>query len=208
MQNRREDVLTEEDERLVERAQGRDHAAFAELIRRHRPACMKLAVSMLRDYADAEEEMQRAVLKAYQHLGQFQRDARFSTWLTRILVNQCLMRIRRGKRARFLYLDEGAAHEDISTLELRSNETTPEQEVARREISRVMQKEIGRIPPLLRTVFLLREVHELPIAIVAEQLGISVAAAKSRLLRARAELRDRLQKHCGRLGPATLMAEA
>ena len=200
--------MTEDDERLVERAQGGDDGAFAELVRRHRPACMKLALSMLRDYADAEEEMQSAVMKAYQHLGKFQRDARFSTWLTRILVNQCLMRIRRSKRARFLYLDEGVAQEDIATLELRSTGDTPEQDVARRELSRVVQREIHRIPPLLRTVFLLREVQQLPIATVAEQLGISVAAAKSRLLRARAELRERLQKHCGRLGPATLMVEA
>src|SRR5690349_14652645 len=153
MQNRQENRMSEEDDRLVEQAQSGDHGAFAELVRRYRPACMKLAVSMLRDHADAEDEMQRAVLKAYQHLGQFHRDSRFSTWLTRIVVNQCLMRIRRDKRARFLYIDEGVMHEDVATIELRSTEKTPEQDLARRQLSQVLQKEIRRIPPLLRSVF-------------------------------------------------------
>ena len=70
----------------------------------------------------------------------------------------------------------------------------------------VLQDEIRRIPPLLRHVFLLRDVEQRPMPDVAEELGISIAAAKSRLLRARAELRNRLQKHCGRIGAATLFA--
>lgn len=197
-----------EDEQLVELAQAGNHDAYGELVRRHKPSCMKLALSMLRDREDAEDETQTAVWKAYEHIGQFQRDSRFSTWLTRIVVNQCLMRIRKQKRARFLYIDEGVAQDDISTIELRSTGTSPEQDLARSEVSEVLQQEIGRIPPLLRNVFVLRDVQQLPMPAVAEQLGISVAAAKSRLLRARTELRARLQKHCGRLGAGTLMAEA
>lgn len=196
------------DDRLVELAQGGDQAAFTELIRRHKPACAKLAFSLLRDWQDAEDETQTAVWKAYEHLGQFQRDSRFSTWLTRIVVNQCLMRIRKRKQARFLYIDEGVARDEVTTLELPGKEGTPERDLARREVAAVLEKEIRRIPPLLRHVFLLREVQQLPMAAVAEQLGISVAAAKSRLLRARTELRDRLAKHCGRMGVATLLSEA
>jgi RNA polymerase sigma-70 factor, ECF subfamily len=209
MQNRMTNELIRlEDDHLVQLAQGGDQAAFGELIRRHKPACMKVALSMLRDRQDAEDETQTAMWKAYQHIGQFQRDSRFSTWLTRIMVNQCLMKIRRRKQAQFLYIDDGVARDEISTIELRSNEGTPEQDLARRQVADVLRNEIKRIPPLLRVVFEMREVQQLPMAAVAERLGISVAAAKSRLLRARTELRERLRKHCGRLGAGTLMAEA
>ena len=201
-------LLTVEDEILVEMSARGNEEAFAELVRRYKPGCLKVALSMLRDREDAEDEVQTAIWKSYQHLGQFNRDSKYSTWLTRIVVNQCLMRIRSQKRARFLYLDEGAADEEIATLELASIERTPEQDLAKREVAQVLLREIGRIPPLLRNVFMLRDVHELPMPDVARQLGISVAAAKSRLLRARSEVRERLQKHCGRLGAATLTAEA
>jgi RNA polymerase sigma-70 factor (ECF subfamily) len=208
MQNRQLDLTGYEEDRLVEMAQSGDQAAFAELIRRHKPGCMRIALTMLRVREDAEDEFQTAVWKAYDHLRQFQRDSRFSTWLTRIVVNQCLMRIRRERRARFLYLDEGVAKDDIATIELKSASRTPEQDLARREVAEVIRREIRRIPPLLRNVFVLRDVEQLSMPAVAAHLGISVAAAKSRLLRARSELRERLLKHTGRLGPATLTAEA
>ncbi|MBS1876443.1 MAG: sigma-70 family RNA polymerase sigma factor [Acidobacteria bacterium] len=197
-----------EDDRLVELAQGGDQLAYAELVRRHKPACMKTALSILRDWQDAEDDTQIALWKAYQHLAGFQRDSKFSTWLTRIVVNQCLMRIRRRKRARFLFIDEGVADHDLAVIELASRDRTPEQSLASSEMAAVLDREIRRIPPLLRNVFLLREVHQLPMAAVAQRLGISVCAAKTRLLRARVELRERLRKHCGRLGAATLTAEA
>jgi RNA polymerase sigma-70 factor, ECF subfamily len=208
MQNPQNTVNTFEDDRLVELAQQGDQTAFAELVRRYKSSCMKVALSMLRDREDAEDEVQTAIWKAYEHLGQFQRDSRFSTWLTRIVVNQCLMKIRRLKRARFLYLDEGLTQDDVATIELKSTTATPEQDLARREVAEMLNHEIHRIPPLLRNVFVLRDVRQLPMPDVAKQLGISVAAAKSRLLRARLELRERLKKHCGRLGAATLTAEA
>jgi len=94
--------------------------------------------------------------------------------------------------------------EEVGTLELPSADMTPEQKLGKQEVAQVLQKEIGRIPPLLRNVFMLRDVQQLPMPDVAERLGISVAAAKSRLLRARIELRERLSKHEGRLGAATL----
>lgn len=208
MQNHIDEMRSCEDDRLVELSQAGDEEAFGELVRRYTPACMKLALAMLRDRENAEDETQTALWKAYQHIGQFQRDSRFSTWLTRIVVNQCLMSLRRQRRARFLYLDDGVERDDIATLELPGTGSTPEQSLARREVADVLQKEIGRIPPLLRSVFVLRDVQELPMTAVADQLGISIAAAKSRLLRARTELRERLQKHCGRLGAGTLLAEA
>jgi RNA polymerase sigma-70 factor (ECF subfamily) len=194
------------DEELVVFAQQGDNAAFAELIRRHQNSCLKLALSILRDRSDAEDEVQNALWKAYEHIGQFHQDAKFSTWLTRIVVNQCLMRLRQMKRARLVYLEDAVQGEEQMALDLPEQSDTPEQALGRTEVGQILRGEIARIPPLLRNVFLLRDVQQLPMADVAEQLGISIAAAKSRLLRARLELRTRLERHEGRLGVATLLA--
>lgn len=194
------------DEVLVKMAQAGDNAAFAELVVRHQNNCSKLAFSILRDKSDAEDEVQNACWKAYEHIGQFQQDSKFSTWLTRIVVNQCLMRLRQTRRARFLYMDDVAVKGEHATVELRDTTMSPEAELGQREVASMLKDEISRIPPLLRNIFVLRDVQELPMQDVAERLGISVAAAKSRLLRARLELRHRLGKHYGRLGPATLLA--
>lgn len=206
MQNQRvSDYSTMTDEVLVARAQEGDNHAFEVLIQRHYSACQKLAISILHERQDAEDEVQNACWKAYEHIRQFQRDAKFSTWLTRIVVNQCLMRLRQLKRSRLVYIEDTAT-EDSPSYDLPSATGSPEEILASSEISEVLRHEITRIPPLLRHVFLLRDVQERPMQEVADELGISVAAAKSRLLRARQELRNRMEKHQGRLGPATLLA--
>ena len=194
------------DEQLVDLAKAGENDAFTELIARHRRTCMRLALSIVHDEQDAEDEVQNACWKAFEHLAQFHKEAKFSTWLSRIVVNQCLMRLRKDRRAHFLYLDEGAANTEVETLELPGLDPTPEGRLAQVELRQLLQQEIARIPPILRDVFLLRDVEELPMPDVAARLGISIVAAKSRLLRARLELRARLQKHCGLLGPATLIA--
>lgn len=206
MQNKASEFGIVPDDRLVTMAQAGDDRAFAELMRRHQSSCMKLALSILRDKQDAEDEVQNAMWKAFEHIGQFQQDSKFSTWLTRIVVNQCLMKLRQARRAKFLYIDDTQIGDEVATLELPDLRRGPEQELGQSEVAVVLQKEIHRIPPLLRNVFLLRDIQQLPMPEVAEQLGISVAAAKSRLLRARIELRHRMEKHLGHLGPATLMA--
>lgn len=195
------------DQELVELCQAESHEAFSELVRRHQNTAMKVAVSILRDREDAEDEVQNAFWKAFEHIKQFQREAKFSTWLTRIVVNQCLMRLRQLRRAKFLYLEDGlGTSEDSVSLELRDGRNSAEQELGQEQVAQVLREEIRRTPPLLRKVFLLRDVEQRPMPEVADQLGISVAAAKSRLLRARAELRSRMRKHHGSIGPATLMA--
>jgi RNA polymerase sigma-70 factor (ECF subfamily) len=195
-----------EDANLVDLAQDGNDNAFAELVKRYQAACFKQALSILRDHSDAEDEVQNAMWKAFQHIGQFNKEAKFSTWLTRIVVNQCLMRLRQTRRARFLYMDDVVVGEEVQTLELRDERESPEEVLANEQISGVLAHEIGCIPPMLRNVFVLRDVQELSMSEVAGQLGITVAAAKSRLLRARLELRERMRKHFGRLGPATLMS--
>lgn len=198
-------VLT--DPELVSLAQDGQPDAFAELIRRYQPACLKQALSILRDRSDAEDEVQTACWKAYTHIANFQGDSKFSTWLMRIVVNQCLMRLRQQRRARLMYMDDMKLGDESTTLELPDRGNTPEQELGRIQVANILHLEIQRIPPLLRQVFLLRDVQQLPMPDVAGRLGISIAAAKSRLLRARVELRERLGKHQGRLGAATLTAQ-
>jgi RNA polymerase sigma-70 factor (ECF subfamily) len=193
------------DDELVTLCQQGDQAAFDELMRRHQISAMKVAVSIVRDRQDAEDEVQNAFWKAYEHINQFQRDAKFSTWLTRIVVNQCLMRLRRARRARFAYIDD-AQSDDITAADLKDLGPSPESVLGLTEVAAVLELEIKRTPPLLRNVFLLRDVENKPMPEVAAKLGISVAAAKSRLLRARAELRSRMRRHYGDMGPATLMS--
>ena len=193
------------DEELVILAQESDNQAFEELVERQYSSCCKLAISILRDRSDAEDEVQNACWKAFEHINQFQRDAKFSTWLTRIVVNQCLMRLRQLRRGKLVYIEDSAG-DDTRAFELPSTNNSPEEELGKLQVGEVLRREIQRIPPLLRNVFLLRDVEELPMQDVANTLGISVAAAKSRLLRARTELRTRLEKHQGRLGAATLTA--
>jgi RNA polymerase sigma-70 factor, ECF subfamily len=203
--NRRQVYQGIPDEELVDRAQNGDQGAFTELIERHQSNAFKLALSILRDKADAEDEVQNACWKAFEHLRQFNRDAKFSTWFSRIVVNQCLMRLRKAKRARLLYMDDTQLGEEVVTLELKDDSPTPEDQLGEREVSEMLEFEINRIPPLLRKVFLLRDVEQVEMPEVAQRLGISVAAAKSRLLRARLELRERLRKHQNSMGAASLL---
>jgi RNA polymerase sigma-70 factor (ECF subfamily) len=188
------------DVELVLVAQGGDPLAFSELVRRHEPACHRAALAILRHVEDAEDEVQNALWKAYEQLRQFQRQAQFSTWLTRIVVNQCLMRLRQGRRAPLLLCEAGEA----ALRRAAAVTPMPDWALGREEVASVVHREIGRIPPLMRSVFFLRDVEELPMSEVARQLGITERAARSRLLRARRELRIRLSRHCGLRGPATL----
>jgi RNA polymerase sigma-70 factor (ECF subfamily) len=199
------EVERDTDDMLVEKCRRGDQRAFGELMRRYQSPALKVALSIVHDHHDAEDEVQNAFWKAYEHISQFNREARFSTRLTRIVVNQCLMRLRKARRAKFTYIDDTLPNEDQLTLELPDTRQSAEQALGRAEVGDILQAEIRRTPPLLRNVFLLRDVEQRPMTEVASILGISVAAAKSRLLRARAELRTRMRKHYGGIGPATLM---
>jgi len=204
MQNRLTSHLS--DDVLVANCTNGDEAAFDELMKRHHPTALKVAYSIVRNRQDAEDEVQNAFWKAYRHIGQFNRDSKFSTWLTRIVVNQCLMKLRRSRKLQYLYIGDTGPGEDFANFELRDPRHTPEQGLGESEVQTVLFREIGKTPPLLRNVFLLRDVQQLPMPKVAEMLGISVAAAKSRLLRARSELRSRMSRHCNRAGSAALIA--
>ena len=187
------------DAKLVQLSLEGDREAFGQLIQRHWRKCVDVACYFLRNRSDAEDQAQNALMRAYQHLGQYQGEAEFSTWLARIVANQCLMLMRVRRRARFVYLDEAISEQRPVPPQLPSSDADPEGELAYVQLTQVLRKEVRRIPPLMRNVMLLRDIQGLPMNEVADQLGITVSAAKSRLVRARAELRSRMGKHYGGL---------
>jgi len=191
---------------LVDLALNGDAMAFGQLIKRHHSACLSRAMLIVRNRGDAEDEVQNACWKAFQYRDQFRREGSFAAWLTRIVENQCLMRIRQQRNVHFLHLDKST---DANVrIELVSHSNDPEDEMGWAEVVAMVRKEDSRIPPLLRQVMLLRDIEQLPMPDVATRLGISVPAAKSRLGRARFELRARITKHCGRKGQGTLLYRA
>jgi RNA polymerase sigma-70 factor, ECF subfamily len=197
-------IETPTDVQLVSLAKLGDVDAFGELIRRHRRRCVDLATAILRDRSEAEEEAQNACWKAFRHIDQFKGEAEFCSWLLRIVENQCLMLIRQRRLRQFVHLDEHDP-ERGAPIQLHTLGADPEGELGKREVLQALQTELRRIPPLLRKVLVLRDIEEMPVSDLADQLGITVAAVKSRLLRARGELRSRMLRHCTRTGPWALM---
>jgi RNA polymerase sigma-70 factor, ECF subfamily len=196
------------DTQLVKLARQGDNDAFGELVSRHYRRCVDLATLFLRNHWDAEDQVQVACSKAHTRLDQFHGDAEFVTWLSRIVTNQCLMFMRVRRRARFVYLDDASPESEAPPLELAAGGPDPEGELALKELKQVLRTEIRHVPPLLRKLILLRDIEELPMTAVAEELQISVPAAKSRLLRARTELRLRLTEKYQNVGPQSPLSKS
>jgi RNA polymerase sigma-70 factor (ECF subfamily) len=187
---------TRTDFELLALSRNGDRDAFGRLVSKHYGNCLNLATFILRDRAEAEDEVQKACWKAFEHLHQYLGEAEFSTWLLRIVVNECRMLMRGRRRERFAYLDSDRTANGGRPMELPSLDADPEQDFIKREMLEVLHREIRCIPQFLRDVILLRDVEEIPMSDVAERLGITVSAAKSRLLRARGELRERVMLRC------------
>src|SRR6516225_767977 len=117
------------DKQLVSLARVHDRDAFGELIRRHHPSCLRLAIYMLRNRGEAEEEVQNAYMRAWEHLDQFQGTAEFSSWLSRIVTNHCLMLMRVKARARMVYIDGSQSRDGDGLIELPSVTADPERDL-------------------------------------------------------------------------------
>ena len=183
---------TRSDLQLLKLSRNGDRDAFGQLARKHYRSCVNVATSILRDRTEAEDKVQQALWKAFEHIDQYLGEAEFFTWLARIVANECRMLLRSKKRARFVYLSSGHNATEDRRPELLSPEADPEYQALECEMIDVLKTEIAHIPPLFRKVILLRDVEELSMPEVAQRLGITVSAAKSRLLRARIELRRRV----------------
>ncbi len=189
-------ALVTNDADLVRLAKNNDREAFGELVRRHHSRCLRFALSVVRDRGEAEDQVQNAFLKAFEHLSEFRGTADFSSWLLRIVANHCLMRLR--SRVRTVYLDGDDSRE--GSAEVPATASDPEYGLIQSEMVGVLQREIRRIPMLLRKVVVLHDIQQLSMTDVARQLGITLPAAKSRLFRARHAVRQRVLECCGPKG--------
>src|SRR5947209_9953498 len=181
---------------LVQAAKRGDVAAFEDLVRRYDRNVFRIAQHITQNREDAEDVVQDAFLKAYQNLEQFQGNSKFYTWLVRIAVNEALMRLRKRRNDRTVSLDEDVETEDGAIpREVADWSPNPEQLYGTSELGDILKKTIQGLSPGFRTVFVLRDVEGLSTEETAEMLGLSVVAVKSRLLRARLQLRERLAKY-------------
>ncbi len=186
---------------LVTAARKGDSQAFSLLLARYAGKIFRLAMNITQNREDAEDVLQEAFLKAYEHLDQFQGNSRFYTWIVRIAVNQALMKLRKRRSDRSVSLDEQIdTGEDTVVREIAAWDPDPEQQFSQEELHRILAGAIEELAPIYRTVFTLRDVDGLSTEETAEALDLSVPAVKSRLLRARLQLRDKLTRFFKRKG--------
>jgi RNA polymerase sigma-70 factor (ECF subfamily) len=187
---------TVEDRVIVERIVRRDQAAFEILMRRHNGKLFRVARAIVRDDAEAEDVLQDAYLHAYRHIGEFRGDSQLGTWLTRIVVNHALMRLRRKKRDRVVvsFAERGAGAQPDETDVADEKTESPPTAALRGEVRRILERRIDQLPLSFRTVFILRDVEDLSVQETAECLGIPPATVRTRLFRARTLLREALAR--------------
>jgi RNA polymerase sigma-70 factor, ECF subfamily len=180
---------------LVAAAKAGDVAAFEELVGGYAPRIFRLAQNIMRNREDAEDVMQDAFLKSFEHLGDFRGDSRFYTWLVRITVNEALMKLRK-RRPNQVSLDESLETEEgLLPREIEDWGPTPEQRYSQKELNEILTGAIEQLEHGNRIVFLLRDVEQLSTEQTAQLLGLSAPAVKTRLFRARLKLREKLNKY-------------
>jgi RNA polymerase sigma-70 factor (ECF subfamily) len=194
-------IENNEEQALVARARAGDTDAFTVLVDRYERKIFRLAKHITQNDEDAEDVLQEAFMKAYSNLDSFQGQSKFYTWLVRIAVNEALMKLRKRKSDRTVSLDEPhETEEDTVTREIAVWEDDPEKKYSRDEMREILDKAVDSLKPGFRTVFVLRDIEELSTEETADALGISVPAVKSRLLRARLQLREKLTRVFKRKG--------
>ncbi len=186
---------------LVTRARTGDAEAFNDLVRRYERKIYRLAKNITQNDEDAEDVLQDTFLKSYEHLNDFQGNSKFYTWLVRIAVNEALMKLRKRKTDRTVPLDEPVdTGEETVVREIAVWEDNPEQKYSQEELGRILNDSVQSLKPAFRTVFVLRDIEELSTEETAQALDISIPAVKSRLLRARLQLREKLTRFFKRKG--------
>jgi RNA polymerase sigma-70 factor (ECF subfamily) len=186
---------------LVAKARTGDLEAFNALINRYERKIYRLAKHITQNDEDAEDVLQETFLKAYEHLKDFQGQSKFYTWIVRIGVNESLMKLRKRRSDRTVPLDEPVdTGEDTVAREIAVWDENPEQRYSREELGKILDEAVDTLRPAFRTVFVLRDIEELSTEETAEALHISVPAVKSRLLRARLQLREKLTRFFKRKG--------
>jgi RNA polymerase sigma-70 factor (ECF subfamily) len=194
---------------LVHASKNGDVAAFEQLVKRYGRRLLRISQTVTRNREDSEDAVQEALLKAFQNLAEFREDAQFSTWLIRITVNQSLMKLRKQRAHKEVSLDEEFESDgDALPLDVPDRAPNPEQLCWASELRDILARTVEELRPILRTVFVLRDVEGLSIEQTAQALNLSQSAVKARLWRVRLHLRERLNRyfdertHCAPEGPA------
>jgi RNA polymerase sigma-70 factor (ECF subfamily) len=198
-----EECRTISDDDLVSRVRAGETGLYEMLMRRYNQRLFRVIRSVVTNDDEAEDVLQEAWVRAYEHLDQFAGRASFSTWVTRIAFHEALARTRKNKRWTPL---ENPGGEIMAEAERRQTTAeTPEMQAERNQLGRILQAAVDALPETYRSVFVLREVEQLSTTETAECLELSAEAVKTRLHRSRALLRRDLKS---RLGPATSEAYA
>jgi len=195
MTNTSSQPLAFDDIALATEAKQGDKGAFTELVNRYAQRVFRVARHITKNDQDAEDVLQDTFLKAYSRLGQFEGNAKFYTWIVRVAVNEALMRIRRGKNRVTVSLDQELETSDGAIQrELPAETESPEESLSRTELRESLTQAIDSLSETYRPVFVLRDVEGLSTEETAEMLNLSLPAVKSRLLRARLQLRQKLRR--------------
>jgi RNA polymerase sigma-70 factor (ECF subfamily) len=188
----------EDDRRLVARAKSGHADALGELYQRHQLKAYRTTLRILRNQQDAEDAVQRAFQRALMNLERFREDSTFSTWLTRIAINEALMLLRQRRTQEPLRENSGDAAADEGGVEIADDRPTPEETLWEKERRATLLQAVNHLRENLRVVILLKELRGLTNAETARRLGLTVSAVKARIFHARRFLRKRLERKFGR----------
>jgi RNA polymerase sigma-70 factor, ECF subfamily len=179
---------------LVERVQHGDHTAFYDLVRPHERTLFLAALSVLNNEADAEEVVQESILKAFKAMASFRGESKFSTWIVQIAVNEARMKVRKDRKHAYDSIDEPVRSDDGDYVprDFADWREIPSEAAQNAELRKALKKAMAELSPKYRAVLVLRDIEHLSIEETANTLGISEAAVKTRLLRARLIMRDAL----------------
>ena len=184
------------DETLLAAAKNRDEQAFETLFKRHQQKVLRVVLRYTRVREDAEDIVQQSFQKAFVHLRRFEGKSSFSTWLTRIAINEALMFLRSIGAVRELTVDDcNNAEGSVGGVEIPDSSPDPETSYMRREGSELLSKALAGLRPGMRTAITLRDLCELSTNETARRMGLSVAAVKARIFHARKKLRERLRRY-------------
>ena len=188
-------TVSRDEGQLVSDAKAGNYSAFEELVNRYEKKIYRLGMNITGNREDAEDVLQDAFLKAFEHLPEFREDSRFYTWITRIAVNEALMKLRKRRSSREMSMEDSEDENgDVMVREFADWKPNPEQQFAQSELEGILQGAVSSLPPGFRTVFYLRDVEGLSTEETAELLDLTVGAVKARLFRARLRLREELSK--------------
>jgi len=192
---------TSNDLDLVHASKNGDVSAFEQLVKRYDNRLLRISHTVTRNREDSEDAVQEALLKAFQNLTDFREDSQFSTWLIRITVNQSLMKLRKRTHKEISLDEDFHADGDVLPLDVPDRSPNPEQLCWASELRDILVSTVQELRPILRTVFVLRDVEGLSIEQTAQALNLSQAAVKARLWRVRLHLRERLNRYFDERSP-------